>query len=87
MLDFPDGPVIKSPPANSGDTGLIPGLGRSHMPRGNLACVPQLLSPYSRACAPQQEKPSQWEAHALQLEKALTQHHRPGTVKTKLIKF
>ena len=35
MLDFPDGPVVKSPPANSGDMGLIPGLGRSHMPLGN----------------------------------------------------
>ena len=28
----PDGPVVKNPPANAGDTGLIPGLGRSHMP-------------------------------------------------------
>ena len=35
MLDFPDGPVVKSPPADSGDMGLIPGLGRSHMPLGN----------------------------------------------------
>lgn len=25
------GPVDKSPPANVGDTGPIPGLGRSHM--------------------------------------------------------
>ena len=33
--DFPSGAVVKSPPANAGDTGSIPGLGRSHMPRSN----------------------------------------------------
>ena len=31
-LDFPGGAVVKNPPANAGDTGSIPGLGRSHMP-------------------------------------------------------
>ena len=35
LLDFPDGPVIKNPPANAGDGGLIPGLGRSHMLQNN----------------------------------------------------
>ena len=33
--DFPGGAVVKNPPANAGDTGSIPGLGRSHMPRSN----------------------------------------------------
>ena len=33
--DFPGGAVVKNPPANVGDTGLSPGLGRSHMPRSN----------------------------------------------------
>ena len=33
--DFPGSTVVKNPPANAGDTGLIPGLGRSHMPRNN----------------------------------------------------
>ena len=33
--DFPGGAVVKSPPANAGDMGSIPGLGRSHMPRSN----------------------------------------------------
>ena len=28
-LCFPGGAVVKSPPANAGDTGLIPGSGRS----------------------------------------------------------
>ena len=32
---FPGGSVIKNLPANVGDTGLIPGLGRSHMPEDN----------------------------------------------------
>ena len=31
IRDFPRGPVVKNLPANAGDTGLIPGLGRSHM--------------------------------------------------------
>ena len=33
--DFPGGTVDKNPPANAGDTGLIPGLGRFHMPWNN----------------------------------------------------
>ena len=36
--------MVKNPPANAGDTGLSPGPGRSHMPRGNWAREPQLLS-------------------------------------------
>ena len=33
--NFPGGAVVKNPPANAGDTGSSPGLGRSHMPRSN----------------------------------------------------
>ena len=33
--DFPGGAVVKNPPANAGDTGSIPGPGRSHMLRSN----------------------------------------------------
>ena len=33
--DFPGGAVVKNPPANAGDMGLSPGLGRSHMLRSN----------------------------------------------------
>ena len=51
--DFPGGTVVKNPPANAGDTGSIPGTGRSHMPRSSLgpashnywAHVLQLLKP------------------------------------------
>ena len=35
LLGFPGGSVDKNPPASEGDTGLIPGLVGSHMPRGN----------------------------------------------------
>ena len=30
--DFPGGPVVQNPPANAGDTGLIPDLGGFHLP-------------------------------------------------------
>ena len=45
---IPGGPVVKNPPANAGDTGLIPGPGRSHMPWSNKAPGP-LLSPSATA--------------------------------------
>ena len=32
---FPGGPVIKNSSLNAGDIGLIPGLGRLHMPGDN----------------------------------------------------
>ena len=32
---FPGGAVVENPPANAGDTGSSPGLGRSHMPRSD----------------------------------------------------
>ena len=31
-MGFPGGSVVKNPPANAGDMGLIPGLGPSHVP-------------------------------------------------------
>ena len=35
ILGFPGGAVVESLPANAGDTGSSPGLGRSHMPQSN----------------------------------------------------
>ena len=32
---LPGGAVVENLPANAGDTGSSPGLGRSHMPRSN----------------------------------------------------
>ena len=52
-MDFPGGAVVKNPPASAGDTGSIPGLGRSHMLRSNKACALQLLSLLSRSREPQ----------------------------------
>ena len=34
-MGFPGGAVVGSLPADAGDTGSSPGLGRSHMPRSN----------------------------------------------------
>ena len=48
FTSFPGGSVMKNLPANSVDTGLIPGLGWSHMARSSSTHVPQLLSPCSR---------------------------------------
>ena len=36
--------MVESMPANAGDTGSSPGLGRSHMPRSNWAREPRWLS-------------------------------------------
>ena len=33
--DFSGGAVVKNLPINAGDTGSIPGPGRSHMPQSN----------------------------------------------------
>ena len=35
LWGFPGGSVVKNQPANVGDTGWIPDLGRSHMLRSN----------------------------------------------------
>ena len=31
LRGFPDGSVVKNPPANAGDMGSIPDLGRNHL--------------------------------------------------------
>ena len=44
LQGFPGGAVVENLPANAGDTGSSPGLGRSHMPRSGWARGPRLLS-------------------------------------------
>ena len=44
MSGFPGGAVVENLPANAGDMGSSPGLGRSHVPRSSWAREPQLLS-------------------------------------------
>ena len=63
--------MVKNVPANAGDTGSSPGLGRSHMPRAlkllslcSTAHEPQLLSPRAattEACELQLLKPTHLE--------------------------
>ena len=48
-LCFPGGSVVKSPPAEVGDVGSIPDLGRSHVPQSTKARAPKLPSLCSRA--------------------------------------
>ena len=51
---FPGGSVVKSLPANAGDTGSIPDPGRSHMPGGNICPYATTTEPTctpSEACA------------------------------------
>ena len=42
--DFLGGLVVKNPSASAGDMGSVSGAGRFHIPQGNEARVPQLLS-------------------------------------------
>ena len=79
---FPGGSVVENPPANAGDTGSSPGLGRSHMPRSNWAHEPQLLSlRYWSLCSATREASivkgprtaTKSGPHLPQLEKALAQ--------------
>ena len=84
---FPGGSVVKNPPANAGDTGLSPGLGRSHMPRSHWAREPQLLSLHSatREATIVRDPRTAMKSglRSPQLEKALTQKRRPNTAKNK----
>ena len=91
-VGFPGGAVVENLPANSGDTGSSPGLGRSHMPRSNWAHAPQLLSlrvwslcSSTREAAIVRGSRTAMKSgpHLPQLEKALAQKRRPNTAKNK----
>ena len=70
IRDFLGGLVVKNPSANTGEKGSLPDPGRSHMPQGNSAHEPQLLSLCFRAWELQLLKPA-LRAQALQQEKSL----------------
>ena len=79
-------------PANAGDTGLSPGLGRSHMTQSNWAREPQLLSlRFWSLCSTTREATivrglltaMKSGPRLPQLEKALAQKQRPNTAKNK----
>ena len=80
--------MVENLPANAGDTGLGPGLGRSHMPRSNWAREPQLLSlrVWSLCSATREavivrgpRTAMKSGPHLPQLEKALAQKRGPKT--------
>ena len=80
--------MVENPPANAGDTGLSPGLGRSHMPRSGWAREPQLLSlRVWSLCSATREAAIVGDPRTAmksgprlpELEKALAQKQRPNT--------
>ena len=87
FLGFPGGAVVENLPANAGDTGSSPGLGRSHMLRSNWAREPQLLSLRSttrEAVTVRGPRTTMRSGPRLpQLEKAFAQKQRPNTAKNK----
>ena len=54
IRDFPGGPVVENPPANAGDVGSVPGLGRSYMLRATKPMHHNYRVPGARAL--QQER-------------------------------
>ena len=85
---FPDGTVVENLPANAGDTGSSPGLGRSHMSRSGWAREPQLLSlcvwslySATREAAMVRGPRTVMKSgpHLPQLEKTFAQKRRPNT--------
>ena len=91
---FPGGAVVERLPANAGNMGSSPGLGRSHVPWSNWAREPQLLSlrVWSLCSATGGAAIVRGPRTAMksgprspQLEKALAQKRRPNTAINKLI--
>ena len=95
--DFPGDTVARNLPASAGDTGMIPGPGRFHMPHGATkpmqheywAHALQLLKPLhlepvlcNREPAAMR-RPAKSSLHSLQLEKAREQQQRPIATKNK----
>ena len=92
---FPGGAVVENLPANAGDTGSSPGLGRSHMSRSKWAHEPQLLSlRVWSLCSTTREVTIVRGPHTAmksgprlpKLEKALARKRRPSTPKSKINK-
>ena len=80
--------MVENLPANAGDTGSSPGLGRSHMPQSNWARELQLLSLHvwslcfstREAAIVRGPRTAMKSGPRLpQLEKALAQKRRPST--------
>ena len=88
---FPGGAVVENLPANAGDTGSSPGLGRSHMPAEQLGpwattTEPVRLEPvlHNKRGHDRGPRTAMKSGPRLpQLEKALAQKRKPNTAKNK----
>ena len=87
--------MVENLPANAGDTGSSPGLGRSHMLRSNWVHEPQLLSlrVWSLCSATREAAIVRGPCTAMksgprlpQLQKALAEKRRPNTAINKINK-
>ena len=87
-LGFPGGTVVKKPPANAGDAGLIPGPGRFHLPRSNWdrelqplkpPCLQPVLRNEPRTPQPERARSQQQEPCTPQPERARSQQREPRT--------
>ena len=56
LLDFPGGAVYENPSAHAGDTGSIPGPGRSHATEEVIPCATTTEARAPGACALQTRK-------------------------------
>ena len=81
IQDFPAGPVLKNLPADTGDMGLIPGLGRSHRPPNNGIREPQLLSPHSSLGSAVREATAKGTRTPPPEKSPFKQQQRPSRVK------
>ena len=88
--------MVENLPANAGDVGSSPGLGRSHMLLSSWAREPQLLSlRIWSLCSAAREAMTVRGPHTTmksgprlpQLEKALAQKRRPNTAINKINKY
>ena len=64
---FPGGSMVKNPPANAGDTGMIPGSGKFHgedMFKTRLIGI-MFFSPLKHSSIPLTEKPSRLIVHGV----------------------
>ena len=86
--------MVENLPADAGDTGSSPGVGRSHMPQSNWAREPQLLSlRVWSLCSTTREAATvrgprtvmKSGPHLPQLEKVLAQKRSPSTAIDKQI--
>ena len=82
VTDFPRGPVVKNPPTKGRTHEFDPWSRKIPCAERQLSLGATTTEPmHSRAHAPQQEKPLQWEAHTPKLEKAHAQQQIQHSLK------